>query len=361
MEKKSLKKFFRGKKILITGHTGFKGAWLAQILLNWDAKICGCALTPNTNPNLFNILNLKDYIEHHQADIRNFHQLNRIVKKFKPDIIFHLAAQALVRNSYDNPRSTYTTNVIGTINVLEAIRLNNIRAGIIITTDKVYQDLEKNVAFKEDDRLGGYDPYSNSKACADLAVNSHIHSFFNFKDNQAGNYPLVASARSGNVIGGGDWNKDRLLPDLIRAFFINNQNLVIRSPDAIRPWQYVLEPLRGYLLLAQSLYEGHIDKMGPWNFGPQDESMLDVVSVVNMAIDFLKKGSFTVSEDSSKHETKILKLDNSKAIHNLKWKPKLNVAKAIRETLLWYKTFYLNKIDMQAYTTRQINRYFNIR
>ena len=213
-----LKDFFKGKKVFITGHTGFKGAWLSSILLSWGSKICGYSLAPNTEPNLFDILNLKQSCSHYIGDIRDIQLLKEKVAAFAPDIVFHLAAQPLVRDSYQDPVYTYDVNVMGTVHMLEVMRQCKVKAGVIITTDKVYKNSEQNIAYQEDDSLGGYDPYSNSKACADLVVTSYISSFFNQKDFRKKHKTLIASARSGNVIGGGDWNQDRLIPDLVRAF-----------------------------------------------------------------------------------------------------------------------------------------------
>lgn len=353
-----LSSFFKDKKVLITGHTGFKGAWLSQIMIDSGARVCGYSLLPNTRPNLFDILNLADKVDNNIADIRDLKKLNGAVKRFKPDIIFHLAAQPLVRDSYDDPVYTYETNVMGTVNILEAIRINKIPVGVIITTDKVYHNLEKDIAYKENDRLGGYDPYSNSKACADMVVSSYISSFFNPKDYKKKHNTLVASARSGNVIGGGDWAKDRLLPDAIKAFLVNKEDLVIRSPKAIRPWQHVLEPLYGYILLAIHLYGGEVDKVGAWNFGPKDEDMQEVERVLQILTKHLEKGKYTVEEDLSKHEAGLLKLDNSKARAELRWSPRYDLGKTIKETAEWYEVFHLNKGDIKKFTSSQIETYF---
>lgn len=358
----NLSDFFKNKKVLITGHTGFKGSWLTQVMLYYGANVCGYSLKPNTDPNLFTTLGLKKDIEpeHHLADIRDIENLNLVVSSFKPDIIFHLAAQPLVRDSYDNPLSTYETNVMGTVNVLQAIRFNNTKVGIVITTDKVYKESGKDVAHKEDDQLGGYDPYSNSKACSDLIVDSYIKSFFNPTDYKQKHNTLIASARSGNVIGGGDWSKDRIIPDAIRAFFINNNDLVIRNPKAIRPWQHVLEPSYGYILLAMHLYNGEADKVGAWNFGPRDEDMLSVKNVIEMMISLLRKGKYVVkSEDDSKHEAASLKLDSAKARNKLNWKPQLNLEQAIKETISWYEEFYRHQADIKEFTINQIKNYFD--
>jgi CDP-glucose 4,6-dehydratase len=359
MRQEELKEFFKDKKVLITGHTGFKGAWLSQIMLNWEAEVCGYSLAPNTKPSLFEALRLAEKMDSNIADIRDLEELDKVVKKFKPDIIFHLAAQPIVRESYDNPVYTYEANVMGTVNVLETIRLNSIKAGVIITTDKVYRNFEKDIGYKEEDHLGGYDPYSNSKACADLVVSSYISSFFNEKDFGKKHNTLVASARAGNVVGGGDWAKDRLLPDAIKAFLVNNEDLLIRSPKAIRPWQHVLEPLYGYILLAVHLYNGEVDKAGGWNFGPQEDDMKEVEHVIGLVTKHLDKGRVVVQEDKSKHEAGILKLDNSKARDKLGWIPKYDLGQTIKETVKWYEVFHLGHEDITNYTVKQIETYFN--
>jgi CDP-glucose 4,6-dehydratase len=358
MKDKRLADFYRDKKILVTGHTGFKGAWLAQVFLVWGAKVSGYALAPNTKPNLYGALGLGDHLEHIQADIRDYQKLNRIVRRVKPDIIFHLAAQPLVRDSYDDPLYTYETNVMGTANVLEAMRQNGISAGVIVTTDKVYKNFERDIAYKEDHQLGGHDPYSNSKACADLVTDSYIKSFFDPKQYGKSHHSMVASARAGNVIGGGDWARDRLMPDAIRAFLAHNKDLIIRSPRAIRPWQHVFEPLHGYLLLAKHLHESNGDMVGAWNFGPHDDDMQSVERVLGLVIGHLGKGKYAVQEDGTKHEATNLKLDNTKARDVLGWKPKYNLDKAVRETVVWYREFYGNKSDIKKFSRDAINQYF---
>ncbi len=350
-------KFFEGKKVFITGHTGFKGAWLSRILLGWGTEICGYSLEPNTNPNLFETLNLKKSIDHRVGDIRDFQLLNSVVKEFNPDIVFHLAAQPLVRDSYDDPRYTYEVNVVGTANILEALRLNGVRAGVIVTTDKVYKNLGGKTSFREEDPLGGYDPYSNSKACADLIVNSYIQSFFNPKDFGVKHQTLVASVRAGNAVGGGDWAKDRLVPDLVRAFLVEQKEVVLRNPKAIRPWQHVLDPLSGYLRLAKSLFEGDVSKFGGWNFGPEEGEVGDVETVVRSFIKIFGKGNYAVKEDAAKHEDQVLRLNIDKAQKELNWKPKFGVEEAIEKTASWYKTFYTGDSDMRQYTSEQIEGY----
>lgn len=355
-----LRKFYNNKKILVTGHTGFKGAWLTQILINFGAEVCGYSLKPNTKPNLFSVLELEKSIKHVAGDIRNFNKLNETISIFKPDIVFHLAAQPIVRDSYDNPRCTYDVNVMGTVNILDSIRLSKIKTGVMITTDKVYKNTEKNIAYKEDDQLGGYDPYSNSKACADLVVSSYIQSFFNSKDYGSSHNTLVASARAGNVIGGGDWAKDRLIPDIMRAFLEKNEDLIIRSPKAIRPWQHVFEPLTGYMLLGMKLHLGQKDKTGGWNFGPENRDMQSVEKVLDMVIKKLGKGKVIIREDKTKHEANLLKLNNTKAKTLLGWEPKFNLKKAISETSEWYETYHKDKNKSQELSIKQIEDYYKL-
>jgi len=335
--------FFKDKKVLITGHTGFKGSWLSQILLGFGARVSGVALEPNTDPSLFKILGLEDKLNHHICDIRDFEKVKEIFEKEKPEIVFHLAAQPLVRDSYDDPLYTFQTNVIGTVNVLEAIRqVSTVRSGVIITTDKVYAEQDKKSGCKEDDKLGGWDPYSGSKAAAEIAIDSYIKSFFNSKK--------IASARSGNVIGGGDWSKYRIVPDIIQSNF-KNKELVIRCPNSIRPWQHVLEPSYGYLLLAEKLYEGKIS--GALNFGPNESSYLTVKELLER----LSEKSYSIKEDKEKHEAELLKLDISKAKEVLGWKPVLDINTAIKLTANWYSDFYNGK-NMVEVTNSQIKFFF---
>jgi len=353
-----LRKFFRDKRVLVTGHTGFKGSWLSQVLLLWGANVCGYGLAPNTQPNLFNVLGLKKNLEHNLSDIRDQTAVNKIIKRFRPEIVFHLAAQPLVRDSYKNPEYTYAVNIMGTVNILEAVRESRVKSCIIVTSDKVYKNLEQDVAYEEDSPLGGYDPYSNSKACADLIVSSYIQSFFLPENFGKQHNTLIASVRSGNVIGGGDWNKDRLFPDLVKAFLEHGRDVVIRNPDSTRPWQYVLDTLYGYLLLAKSLYSGEVDKSGSWNFGPWTKNVLSVSEIVKVAIDHLEKGSVTIKRDDSKHEAKLLKLNINKARKQLFWQPKFDVYTAIEETMLWYKLYYSDQGNSLVFTKEQIKRYF---
>lgn len=351
---KNLAKFFKNKRILITGHTGFKGSWLSQILLNWGAQVSGLSLKPESKPNLFDALGLKKKISNHFVDIRDYKKVKAVLNKEKPEIVFHLAAQALVRESFDNSLYTFETNTLGTVNVLEAIKeTSSVRAAVIVTTDKVYQNNESGIAFKETDPLAGHDPYSASKAAAEIIIDSYIKSFFNGQGSQKHHKTLIASARAGNVIGGGDWSAERLVPDIIRGVY-NNEKIIIRNPDSIRPWQFVLEPLYGYLLLAQKLFKGQREFSGAWNFGPNKNNLLTVKNLTESALKILEKGSYVVRRDSShKHEAGILKLNCNKALNNLSWRPALDIKDTLALTFDWYKSFY-NQENMLNITNQQI-------
>ncbi|MFH0927097.1 MAG: GDP-mannose 4,6-dehydratase [Candidatus Micrarchaeota archaeon] len=370
-----LSQFFKGKKILITGHTGFKGAWLSRILSNFGAQIFGYSLAPNTEPNLYTILEIRKALAGEKiADIRNYQTLHDFVQKCEPEIIFHLAAQPLVRESYDDPLYTFEANVMGSANILEAARhCPSIKSVAIVTTDKVYEDKlspgatsaktgathpfspqavsSPIAAYMESDRLGGHDPYSSSKACAEIVVDSYRKSFLNRKTTP--NCPLVASARAGNVIGGGDWSKDRLVPDIIRAKELK-KTLAMRNPQAIRPWQHVLDPLFGYLLLAKGLYEGNESLACAYNFAPGEENFITVSELVE------KSGAkYDIIPDDLKHEAQILKLDASKAKKELGWGPKIGMEKCLQWTFEWYEKFYSGQ-NMRAYTDEQIEKYLSI-
>jgi len=349
----NLKSFYKGKKVLITGHTGFKGAWLALILTMWGAKVSGYALKPPTKPSLYKALKLDKKMNSRISDIRNYKKFYRFAKKVKPDLIFHLAAQPLVRDSYDMPLYTFETNVIGTANVLETIRNLQIRAAVIVTTDKVYENIEDpKKLYREGDKLCGHDPYSNSKSCADLATDSYIKSFFDLKSG-----PFVATARSGNVIGGGDWAKDRLVPDMARAFWQEKKPVVIRSPHSMRPWQHVFEPLSGYLLLGKELFEGNKKAVGAWNFAPEPKDMAEVLDLVKLFISSAKRGEFKINPDKAKHEAKNLKLSNLKSKRILGWKTKLDFRASVDKTAKWYQAFY-QKEDILELSEKQIKQYF---
>jgi CDP-glucose 4,6-dehydratase len=355
----NFQKKFKNKKILITGHTGFKGSWLSKILLNCGSNITGIALKPATNPNLFDSLELKNKINNYFIDIRNFKKVKEILLKEKPEIVIHLAAQPIVRESYDDPLYTYETNIMGTANILQAIKeTKTVRAAVIITTDKVYKNNELNHPFKETDQLGGYDPYSASKAAAEMIISSYIKSFFNPTDYNKKHQTLIASARAGNVIGGGDWSSDRLVPDLIKGVF-NNKKIIIRNPEAVRPWQHVLEALYGYMLLATKLYDGKKEFSGAWNFGPNNQNLLTVQKFAELAFKKLGKGDYIIKRDlNSKHEDKSLKLNSSKARKYLGWQQKLNINETMSLTFDWYRKFY-NKENIINVTDQQISSFFN--
>jgi len=328
-----LEKFYKNKKVLVTGHTGFKGAWLSIWLNELGAKVIGYALDPEDKEGIFEQAKVNTKLIDIRADIRDFEKLKKVFQENKPDLVFHLAAQPLVRDSYDRPLYTFETNVIGTVNVMECARIFGTRATVLITTDKCYKNKGSMNGYKETDELGGNDPYSASKACAELAITSYENSFF--KEKEAN----IASTRAGNVIGGGDWAKDRILPDCIRALE-KKEPIGVRNPNAIRPWQFVLEPLYGYLVLGKKLFE---DKkyMGAWNFGPASESIITVKEVVEKVIMEWKEGSWKhVSEKQHKKpEAALLNLDYSKAKEQLGWNPVLNINKAISMTAEWYKKF----------------------
>lgn len=350
-----LRSFYDGKKIFITGHTGFKGAWLTACLHQTGAITKGYALAPAYENGLFSILEPLKFGESVLADIRDGQKLKDEIISFQPDVIFHLAAQPLVRRSYEIPAETFDINVTGTANMLEAvISLTKKCTVIVITTDKVYDNKELNILYKETDTLGGHDPYSASKACAELVVSSFRNSFFNISD-YAFHQHAVASVRAGNVIGGGDWNEDRLVPDIIKSLLLP-ENVKIRNPKAIRPWQHVLEPIAGYLSLGAMLHDNPGKYSQAYNFGPQPDDHLSVEEFVVKAIASWGVGAWEdVSNTDQPHEAGILKLDISKATNDLNWRPKLNASSSIEWTLNWYK----QPLDKQAaYTLDQIKEYF---
>lgn len=357
----SLESFFRGKKVLVTGHTGFKGSWLSHILVKWGAHVSGIALEPATKPNVFESIGLKQKIKNYFFDIRDFDTVKKVFLEEKPEVVFHLAAQAIVRKSYDDPLATFETNIIGTGNVLHAIKeTSGIRSVVIVTTDKVYENIGRAKKYREKDSLGGHDPYSASKAAAEIVVSSYMRSFFT-TERFLKKYPFIASVRSGNVIGGGDWADDRLIPDIVRSVFESGEKVVIRNPDFIRPWQYVLEPLAGYILLAKFLYEGKKDYSGAWNFGPLDKNYVPVRVIVEKASKIVKrplKDFYEVNSDNAKRESPVLKLHIGKAKSMLGWVPRYDIDTALRLTLEWYRHFYQRE-DMVDMTNKHIDNYFN--
>jgi CDP-glucose 4,6-dehydratase len=349
--------FWKNKTVFITGHTGFKGSWLALWLSMLGAKVHGYALQPHTDPSLFALLNLQEQLSsNHVADIRDITAVKAAVAKAKPDIIFHLAAQPLVRYGYENPVETYETNVMGTVNILEAMRASGSAKVLVnITTDKCYENKEWHWGYRENDAMGGYDPYSSSKGCAELVTSAYRSSYFNpDKFNEHGK--SIASARAGNVIGGGDWAKDRLIPDLMTAFF-NNEKPLIRYPQATRPWQHVLEPLSGYLMLAEKMWQGGSDFAESWNFGPRDEDCQSVGWIVNKIAEYWD-GKIDWRQDTGnlQHEAHFLKLDISKAKAKLAWQPQWTLSQALEATVSWYKNWSLGG-DILDITQKQIRLY----
>jgi len=348
--------FWKGKKVFLTGHTGFKGSWLSLWLASMGSKVTGYALAPNTTPNLFDVLAIDSLIEKsHIADIRDLVALQKAMSVAKPDVVIHMAAQPLVRYSYANPVETYATNVMGTVHVLEGTRaLDSVRATVVVTTDKCYENKEWVWGYRENESMGGYDPYSNSKGCAELVTSAYRQSYFSSPNS----INKVASARAGNVIGGGDWSEDRLIPDAIKAFEAN-MPLMIRNPLATRPWQHVLEPLSGYLILAQALYEKGSSFASGWNFGPRDEDNRAVQEVVDLLISGWGDSACWEKEGSEQpHEANLLKLDCSKARIQLGWISKWDLGTATKKIVQWHKAFQA-KENMQEVSLAQINHYMS--
>lgn len=349
--------FWSGKKVFLTGHTGFKGGWLTVWLASMGAKITGYSLSPNTTPNLYEEAKIASLCENsHIGDIRELNVLRNALVEAAPDVVIHMAAQPLVRYSYENPVETYATNVMGTVHLLEAVRsCPSVRAALIVTTDKCYENKEWIWGYRENERMGGYDPYSNSKGCAELVTAAYRQSFFSEKE-YANHQVAIASARAGNVIGGGDWSEDRLIPDAIAAFEAK-QPLMIRNPLATRPWQHVLEPLCGYLVLAQALFGQGTNFCGAWNFGPQDSDARPVKEVIELLIS--QWGGTAVwkqDEALQPHEAHFLKLDCSKAKQELNWDSRWSLEKAIAAIVEWQHA-YSKGGDMLAMTRKQIDSY----
>jgi CDP-glucose 4,6-dehydratase len=343
--------FWKNKKIFITGHTGFKGSWLCLWLQSLGAELCGYALKPTTQPNLFELAQIANNMQSIIADIRDLEKLQTAIDAFQPDIILHLAAQPLVRYSYEAPVETYSTNVMGTVNLLEAARqCESVKVVLNVTTDKCYENKEWIWAYRENERLGGHDPYSNSKACSELITQSYRDSFYTKLEKG------LASARAGNVIGGGDWSTDRLIPDIINSI-ISEKEIELRYPQAIRPWQHVLEPLSGYLQLAEKCWNEPQIYSEAWNFGPEAQEAVPVHKIVEQML--LQWGSQVKWKDVSNnalHEATYLKLDITKAKELLNWQPRLNLKQALGLTVDWYKAWQARQ-DMQLFTLQQIKAY----
>ena len=349
-------KAWRGRRIFLTGHTGFKGSWLALWLNKLGAQVRGYALDPSTEPNMFSLASLGTTVDDIRGDIRDYSKLEASLTEFAPEVVFHLAAQPLVRRSYADPAGTYATNVMGTVHVLEAVRkTSSVRAVVCVTTDKVYQNQEWVWPYRETDPLGGYDPYASSKACAEIVCAAFRSSFFS-PDRLHQHHVALATARAGNVIGGGDWSEDRLIPDLIRGFSAA-QPVLIRRPNAIRPWQHVLESLHGYMMLAQQLLAQEARFASSYNFGPSDEDAWSVEQIANRLVEMWGNGASWVRDsEPSAHESNILRLDASKARLELGWKPRLGIEQALEWTITWYQAWKRGE-DMAQFTGKQIERY----
>ena len=348
------KSFWQGKRVFITGHTGFKGGWLSLWLQQLGAQVKGFSLAPPTDTSFFSEVKIADGMDSEIGDIRDLDKLKQSISTFKPDVLIHMAAQPLVRHSYDNPVETYATNVMGTVNLFEAARqCSDLKAIVNVTSDKCYENKEWVWGYRENEPMGGHDPYSNSKGCAELVTSAYRNSFFSAPDALA-----LASARAGNVIGGGDWADDRLIPDILRAFS-NNEAVVIRNPLATRPWQHVLEPLSGYLTLAQRLYEdGHAFAEG-WNFGPEQDDVKSVKWILDFMTDkWGDEARWDIDTSHQPHEAQLLKLDISKALTKLDWAPKWSLSKALESTIYWHKS-WRNGEDMKAVSLSQIQDYQN--
>lgn len=346
------RQFWKNKKVFITGHTGFKGGWLSLWLQRMGATVTGYALPPHDGACFFRDVQVGTGMTSLTADIRDADQLITAMGAAQPDIAFHLAAQPLVRTSYAEPAETYAINVMGTVNFLEAVRnIPSVRAAVVVTSDKCYENHERKRGYREDEAMGGADPYSSSKGCAELVTAAYRRSFF------ANDGPAVATARAGNVIGGGDWAHDRLIPDMVRAFAAD-EPIKLRFPNAVRPWQHVLEPLKGYLILAERLYENGPEFARGWNFGPREEDAWRVLDVVKTGARIWGNGArWSVDGAFSPHEAKLLRLDCSQARTRLGWMPVLDLEKALNWTMSWYRAYLEGENDLSDFTCKQFDQY----
>lgn len=356
---KQLQKTYQGKRVFLTGHTGFKGAWLLKTLSLLGATVKGYALAPRTENDLYHLIDGDKLCNSVIADLRDKQRLAQELISFEPDFLFHLAAQPLVRLSYQIPAETFEVNAIGTANLLDAIKLMSKKcSAILITTDKVYHNNEWEYPYRENDRLGGYDPYSASKACAELLIDSYRNSFFNTNKYNK-HLKGIAVARAGNVIGGGDWSKDRLIPDIVRSL-IKNETIAIRNPNAVRPWQHVLEPVVGYLSLGHCLNDNPIFYSQAYNFGPQAQDALSVEQMLKLAINAWGYGTYKIEKDAHQpHEAGLLKLDISKVATQLNWHPKMNANQTVQFTIDWYRAFVMDKNQINNFTEHQILSFIN--
>jgi CDP-glucose 4,6-dehydratase len=343
--------FWKSKKVFLTGHTGFKGSWMAMWLSQLGANVKGYSLSPPTDPSLYNEANVGNLIESEINDIRDYEKLRKSINQFSPNIVIHMAAQPLVRASYKYPLQTYETNVMGTANILQSsIDSSTVKAVVNITTDKCYENRELDIAYKETDSMGGFDPYSSSKGCAELVTSAYKESFY--KNKNIG----IASVRAGNVIGGGDWAEDRLIPDILRAFE-SNKPVTIRNPKATRPWQHVLEPLSGYLLLAEKLYENPSEFSEGWNFGPNYKDVQPVESIVKYMSNLWLGSSWEYDDSDNPHEANLLKLDISKAKSKLNWHPTWSLEKSLEKIVQWHKNWSIKNFNTQDICMNEIQNY----
>ena len=349
---KMVNRFYKNKRILITGATGFKGAWLCQILSLFKSNILGIGYKPNKNQNLFNNLKLNNKIKLKYTDIRDYKKLSKIIRQFKPQIVFHLAAQPIIFQSYLEPLATININSTGTLNILEICRnIKSLKSIVCITSDKCYANNFSTKGFKETDHLGGSDPYSASKASAEIIINAYKESFYNKKGIG------IASARAGNVIGGGDWSPNRLIPDTINSL-LKKKVIKIRNPRFNRPWQHVLEPINGYLVLAEKLYKNPKKYSGAWNFGSEKNTVTSVYEVVKKMTKIWGSGKISFKKNFKYYEQKNLQLNIEKVKKDLKWKPSLSIKQSVENTVDWYKEVHLNKKSPQEVTKNQIIEYF---
>ncbi|MBF9040341.1 CDP-glucose 4,6-dehydratase [Rhodobacterales bacterium LSUCC0387] len=348
--------FWQGRRVFITGHTGFKGSWMSLWLQKLGAELTGYALPPPAGPSLFNEASVAEHMTSCQGDVRDANALTVSIQAASPEIVFHMAAQSLVRVSYQNPLETYATNVMGTVNLLEAVRATpSVKAVVIVTTDKCYENREWVWGYRENDPMGGYDPYSSSKACAELVSSAYRSSFFNVQDYDSHGVG-IASARAGNVIGGGDWAEDRLIPDILAAFE-KNKTALIRNPGAVRPWQHVLEPVRGYMLLAERMFCEGPFYADSWNFGPNAEDIRPVSWIAeNMAKLWGGCAQWDIDPSEHPHEAVSLKLDISKARDSLQWQPRLELRDALKLVVEWSRKRQ-SGVDVRALTEQQISNY----
>ena len=352
--------FYKGKRVLVTGHTGFKGSWLSIWLHELGAEVIGVAKDPFSERDNYVLSGIGSKLKADiRADIRDGEKMKQIFAKYQPEIVFHLAAQPLVRLSYDIPVETYETNVIGTINIMEAIRAtDSVKVGVMITTDKCYENKEQIWGYRENEPMGGYDPYSSSKGCCEIAISSWRRSFFNPIDYGKKHHVALASVRAGNVIGGGDWALDRIIPDCIKALEVGKP-IDIRSPRSIRPWQHVLEPLSGYMLLASKMWKEPTKYCEGWNFGPRMESVTPVWDVASMLIKNYGRGELRdLSDSNALHEAKLLMLDITKAQVKLGWEPRMNISQCIELVVDWYKKYKTND-NVYALCVDEINKYLS--